>query len=727
MIRADRAGPAGLILALWGLLTVPLAPGAEGPAARANRLLQEKSPYLLQHAHNPVDWYPWGPEAFDTARRERKLIFLSIGYSTCHWCHVMERESFSDPRVAAVLNAHFVAIKVDREERPDVDQVYMEVCQALTGGGGWPLTILMTPEQLPFFAATYLPKESRGRRVGLIELLERAAALWAEDPDKLTRSGADIVSHLRKRHSAGAAKAEATPELFDRALGLLERRFDAAHGGFGDAPKFPSPHNLVFLLRHHRRTGAPSARRMAEQTLQALRRGGVHDHLGGGFHRYATDARWLVPHFEKMLYDQAGLALAFAEAAQATGDPAYAEVARDTLGYVLRDLRSPGGAFYSAEDADSEGAEGRFYLWTRGEILDVLGAEAGERFCRVYGVAEGGDPAGDDGSAGGKVLHLSRPVADWAAQWKIPTEALARELAEGRAQLLARRARRVRPHRDDKVLAAWNGLAVSAFARASWILGEPAYVRAAQEAARFVWTRMRRDGRLLRRYRDGEAAVDGFARDYAFLARGLLDLYGATFEPRWLERAVALAEDLVVRFWDGKRGGLYDTDADAEALLLRPREVYDGAMPSANSVALEVFARLWLLTGDPRWSERAEGIAGAFAATVADYPAAYTGWLEGAAYLVYPTREVVLAGAADGADTRALVEVLRRTYAPEAVALLRPAGAAGAAVTQIAPFAAGMKPRGGRAAAYVCEGFSCRAPVTDPAALAAALAAPLRR
>ncbi len=686
-----------------------------------NRLVRESSPYLLQHAYNPVDWYPWGEEAFARARSENRIVFLSIGYATCHWCHVMERESFEDPEVAAVLNTLTVPVKVDREERPDVDQVYMAACQALTGTGGWPLTLLLTPEREPFFAGTYLPKQSRHGRVGVVELVRRAAALWQQDPDRVRSSARQIVARLRE--IGEAPPGPFSGRLLEAATEIFAQEFDPARGGFGAAPKFPTPHSLVFLLRRFRRTGDEHARRMAEVTLGAMRRGGIYDHLGFGFHRYATDADWRLPHFEKMLYDQAGLVTAYLEGWQATGNPGFARTAREVLTYCLRDLRGPEGGFHSAEDADSEGKEGRFYVWTQAEILEVLGRDRGERFCRVYGVtAEGNfrDEATGE-PTGANVLHLGRSVEEWARGWGVEAPELEACMEEDRQRLLARRSLRPRPARDDKVLTGWNGLMISALARAAWALGEGRYARAAVDTARFLMDRLRADGRLLRRYRRGEAGVDAVAEDYAFLCRGLLDLYGATFDPAWIAAAWDLAERLVERFWDADAGGLFDAPPEGDALPWRPKEVYDGAVPSANSAALEAFARLGLLTADPAWTRRAGDLAEALAGRVHRYPAAFTAYLTGAAHLLEPTREVVIVGPPGRDDTRALVEAARAVYAPEtAVLLAAPDGALG----RVAAFTRGMSEVGGRAAAYVCQNFACEAPLTDPDELAAVLTRP---
>ncbi|MEW6489264.1 MAG: thioredoxin domain-containing protein [Thermodesulfobacteriota bacterium] len=693
-------------------------------APHRNRLAREKSPYLLQHAHNPVDWYPWGEEAFGRARSEGKLVFLSIGYSTCHWCHVMERESFEDEEVAAVLNTLTVPVKVDREERPDVDQVYMTVCQALNGSGGWPLTVLLTPDRNPFFAGTYFPKHSRHGRIGVVELVRQAAALWQEDPERVHRAGREIVARLQPAPAGPEESGALAPALFQEAVRLFRGQFDAARGGFGPAPKFPTPHNLVFLVRRWRRTGDPELLRMAETTLDAMRRGGLFDQVGFGFHRYATDANWLLPHFEKMLYDQAGLALAYLEAHQATRKPGYARTAREIFTYALRDLASPEGAFYSAEDADSEGVEGKFYVWTRREVLDVLGLDDGELYCRVQGITEEGnfreEATGEP--TGTNIPHLDRPLDAWAWERGVDPKAFAARLESARGRLFSRREGRVRPHRDDKVLTAWNGLMISALGRAAWTLDEPRYARAAARAADFVLSRLRPDGRLLRRFRDGEAAVPAFAEDYAFLARGLLDLYGATFDPARLRQALELARELVQRFGGGSTGALFDTAADAEELVLRPQEVYDGATPSANSVALEVFARLGQLTGDPAWTEHARGIAEAFAGRVAQYPAAFTQFLAGASLLLEPTREVVIAGLPEAPETQGLLSAARAAYAPETALLLAPPG--DPVVAALCPFREHMGPVEGRAAAYVCQDFACRAPVSLPEELAKTLEHP---
>ncbi len=696
----------------------------------ANRLADEPSPYLRQHRDNPVDWYPWGDEAFEKARREGKLIFLSIGYSTCHWCHVMERESFEDEEVAALLNKYYVSIKVDREERPDIDAVYMAVCMAYTGSGGWPLNLILTPDKTPFFAGTYFPKEARYGRMGLMELLPKANEFWQKDPAKVRASGANLLARAKESVEPTRAPAELGSAVLAQAAQALKGSFDHEHGGFGGAPKFPRPHNLTFLLRQYRRTGDAAILEIVEKTLKAMRRGGIYDHLGGGVHRYSTDAGWLTPHFEKMLYDQAGLALAYGEAFQVTGHAAYARTLREVLDYVLRDMTDPGGGFYSAEDADSEGEEGKFYLWTRGELDEVLGPQEAALFAMVYGVTVDGNYLVEATRQrnGTNILNMKEPVDAWASKLGVAGGRLERRLSAAKAKLFEARGKRIRPHRDDKVLTGWNGLMISALSEASRILDEPRYAEAAERAADFILREMRDNGRLLRRYRAGEAAVNGFAEDHAFLAQGLLDLYRATYNPLRLEQALELSTKLVENFWDAVPpggGGLFDSGGQNDTLVLRTKNLYDGAIPSANSVALGLFARLYLLTGELKWRDYADRQLRAFSGDVIVAPAAYTRFIQGVDLLVNPTREVVVTGEAAGADTAKLLEAVRRVYAPETLVLFRPTGASSdegsTELARLAPFLAQMGPVGGRAAAYVCRGFACQEPITDAEALEALL------
>ena len=686
---------------------------------RANRLIREKSPYLLQHAHNPIDWRPWGEEAFEAARRGRKPIFLSIGYSTCHWCHVMEKESFEDDEVAALLNRTFVAIKVDREERPDIDKVYMEACTAMTGSGGWPLTVLATPDGKPFFAGTYLPKRARGGMIGLVELLEQANEAWRKDPDAVAGIGERVERALR-RETPGGTGAPPGEETVRAAFEGLRRAFDRAHGGFGGAPKFPTPHTLTFLLRYARTLDDREALAMAKKTLDSMRRGGIHDQVGFGFHRYAVDAGWMVPHFEKMLYDQATLAIAYTEAYQATGDAAYRKTACRIFDYLLRDLTSPDGAFYSAEDADSEGEEGRFYVWTPTEVKAVLGDADGGIACRYFGVTEEGNFEG-----GRSVLHAPASLDEFAKREGLDSRELEQRLDRARKKLLEARGRRVRPHRDDKILTDWNGLMIAALAKGAAAFDEPAYARAAERAAEFVLSRLRRaDGTLLHRFRDGEAAVPAFLDDYAFLSWGMLELHQASFDARRLADARALAEAMLRLFWDGAAGGLFFSSGDD--LMLRSKEAQDGACPSGNSVAAHTLLRLGRLTGDTALEERAEETMRAFAGTAAVAPTAHTHLLSALLLSRGPSREIVIAGEPEGDDTRRMLRAAGRRFLPHAVIVLRPPGARGRESANLVPYLGEMEPVGGKATAYVCTRGACALPVTEPGEFEALLDADAR-
>ncbi len=687
-------------------------PGDGGP--QFNRLVFEQSPYLLQHAGNPVDWYPWGDEAFERARREEKPVFLSIGYSTCHWCHVMEHESFEDEEVARLLNDNFVCVKVDREERPDLDAVYMQVTQAMTGSGGWPMTVILTPDKRPFFAGTYFPRRSRFGRKGLLELLPEIAALWRERRDDVVQSAQQITEAVRS--GAAEERAELGPDVLALGCAQLAARHDAELGGFGGAPKFPVPHQLLFLLQFHRRTGNAQALAMVESTLAAMRAGGIYDQIGFGFHRYSTDREWLVPHFEKMLYDQALHVLAYVAAFQVTGKPEYRRTAEEVLTYVLRDLRDERGGFHSAEDADSEGEEGRFYLWTREQVLSILGAEEGELFARVFAITEEGnfrDEATGEKS-GRSIPHLPRPLSSWAAELATSEAELGQRLERSRARLLAARESRVRPLEDDKVLTDWNGLMIAALARAGAALGEPRYAEAARAAADFCLTNLRdQRGRLLKRWRAGAAALPGTLEDHAFLIWGLLELYEALFDVRHLEAALALADQMVEHFEDAEHGGFFLSADDAEELLFRHKEVYDGALPSGNSVAALDLLRLARITGRSAFEEQATRALAAFG-SAARLPAGHTLYLLALDFALGPSFEIVVAGDPAAADTRALLDAFRRPYLPHKVLLLRPPGDE-PPIGKLAPYTLDQQSRDGRATAYVCRDFACKAPTTEVA------------
>ncbi len=662
---------------------------------QANRLIHEKSPYLLQHAYNPVDWFPWCEEAFQKAKSEEKPIFLSIGYSTCHWCHVMERESFEDEEVASLLNENFVSIKVDREERPDVDHVYMTVCQALTGHGGWPLSIFMTPDKKPFFTGTYFPKHDRMSLPGFKTILEKIAAAWKQRKEELLASGEKITNVLTETFPE--ADRGTDEEVIHRAFEELNYSFDSVYGGFGSAPKFPTPHNIMFLLRYWYFTGSSHALEMAEKTLDSMYRGGIYDHIGFGFSRYSTDRKWLVPHFEKMLYDNALLAMAYLEAFEASGNKKYARIAREIFTYVLRDMTSPEGAFYSAEDADSEGEEGRFYLWTPDEVLEVLGSFDGEKFCRYFDITSRGN---FEGRSIPNLIKGDVPEEDMA---------LVQNLRE---KLFSHREKRVRPFRDDKVLTSWNGLMIAAMARGGRVLQDSSYISAAEKAAGFLLTRLvREDGRLMARYREGEAAYPAYADDYAFLIWGLLELYQATYKTIHLKKALELNDQMVRLFWDRDNGGLFIYGSDSEQLIARPREVYDGATPSANSVAAYNFIRMARLTGRHDLEELAERQFEVFGELVSRAPSAYTFFLTAFMTSRAPFKEVVVVGSSGQAETRDMLEAIRQGFRPFIVSMLCSEEHEG--LKDLVPYIANYKPVDGKPTAYVCRNFACKAPITQ--------------
>jgi uncharacterized protein YyaL (SSP411 family) len=680
-----------------------------------NRLNGEKSPYLRQHASNPVAWYPWGDEAFREAEKRDKPVFLSIGYSTCHWCHVMEKESFSDGEVAGLMNETFISIKVDREERPDVDAHYMAVCQLLTGSGGWPLTIIMTPDKKPFFAGTYFPRESRFGLIGFPDLIRRIAAAWKDRRPELLSSAGRILAALGEPASA-APREKITPSILDVAASQLAGQFDDEFGGFGSAPKFPTPHHLTFLLRYARRKNDDKALAMVETTLQAMRLGGIFDQLGLGFHRYSTDRRWLVPHFEKMLYDQALLAMAYTEALQFTGKNEYRQTVEEIMTYVLRDLRSPEGAFYTAEDADSEGEEGKYYVWELSEIEAALPRSQAELSRRVYSLRQEGnytEPGG--GNSGKNILFLTPPPALMAADLRIPEEGLEKEIAVIRETLFNRRANRPRPLKDTKILADWNGLMIAALAKAARALGRDDYAEAARAAALYIRDKMTVQGKLHHRSAEGEVAVPGFLDDHAFLIWGLFELYETTFDESFLSWAVELSEQAIQGFWDAGEDGFFFTSAELHRdLPTRRKELYDGAIPSGNSVMAANLVRLGRLLGRGDLEDRAQRTIEAFSGKISQHPAAYTQLLCGLDFAFGAAREVVLVGRRDAPDTRAMYEVLGKGFMPDTVVLFRPVEESRPEIVRLAPYAEPMVALEGRATACVCSNYSCERPTTNP-------------
>jgi len=691
---------------------------ADQPAKRAsNRLVDEKSPYLLQHAENPVNWYPWGDDAFQKAKKEDRPIFLSIGYATCHWCHVMAHESFEDDEVAGLLNKHFIAIKVDREERPDVDKIYMFVCQYLTGHGGWPLSIFMTPEGKPFFAGTYFPKSGRLGMPGFVDVLKQIAAMWQEDRASILKSSEAITAAIQPRLDSDSSVDAVSKETLEKGYTQLARVFDPSWGGFGAAPKFPTPHHLTFLLRWHKRSGDSKGLEMVEKTLTAMRMGGIFDQIGFGFHRYSVDKEWLVPHFEKMLYDQALLALAYTEAYQATGQLAFAQVAREIFSYVMRDMTSPEGGFYSAEDADSEGKEGLFYVWTPQEVEKHLGKNLGDLFCRFYDITEAGNF-----EEGRSIPRMPVSFEVFAAREAMDPTRLDRLLGDARDRLFGAREKRVYPLKDDKVLTSWNGLMIAALAKGHQALGDPAYGQAARRATEFILKHLKTaDGGLLRRYRQGEVAHPGYLDDYAFMVWGLIELYEATFDISCLEEAMALNERMIDIFWDKQGGGLYFTGKGNEPLITRSKEIYDGALPSGNSVAALNFLRLARLTGNVALEKRSEQLTGAFATQVVNQPIGYTQLLVALDFMLGPSQEIVVAGDPALETTRAMLEAIQRRFLPNKVLLLRPQGAEGRRITALSPFVEGMAPMDRQPTVYICEQYACQAPIRDMGQLASAL------
>lgn len=712
--------------------------------AGMNRLAQERSPYLLQHAANPVDWYPWGGDAFERARRENKPIFLSIGYSTCHWCHVMEHESFENAEVARLLNDGFVSIKVDREERPDVDRVYMAFVQSTTGSGGWPMSVFLTPELKPFYGGTYFPPDSRWGRPGFLDLVQEIARVWTEDRPRVDYAAAELFDRLTSVAGAdGRARPESTvagPDALAEAVEQYQASFDRRRGGFGEAPKFPRPSELLFLLREHARTRSAAALLMVTDSLRAMALGGMRDHVGGGFHRYSVDADWRVPHFEKMLYDQAQLVVAFLEASQATRSEQpgaaefFAAVAEDTLAYVARDMRGPEGGFFSAEDADSlppephsdgRKREGAFYVWTDDEIRALLGPDA-EIVRRRFGVEPGGnapeDPQGE--FTGQNILYTAQSIEDIVVRSGQPVEEVMAALGRARHLLFEARARRPRPHLDDKVLTSWNGLMIAAFARAARVLPDrPAaadWRRTAARAAAFVRARLRtRDGTLLRRYRAGDASIDGYAEDYACLIWGLLELFQTDGDPAWLDWARELQTEQDARFWDARDGGWFSTTGADPSVLLRLKDDYDGAEPSASAVSVMNLLTLSHLLDLPHARVKVERTLSRYGARAGRAARAIPMMLAGLSEWHAGLSQIVVLGS--DADSRPLRAELAARYLPFGIVIPVEPGERQDLIGRVLPAVAAMRQTDGRATAFVCRDFACREPVVDPAALSGQL------
>jgi uncharacterized protein YyaL (SSP411 family) len=686
-------------------------------ATFTNRLLHETSPYLRQHAHNPVDWYPWGPEALQRAKRLDRPIFLSIGYSACHWCHVMEHESFENDDIAKVLNDNFVSIKVDREERPDLDQIYMASVQMLTGAGGWPMSVFLTPDLRPFTGGTYFPPDDRYGRPGFKRLLLHIAEVWRTRRAEVEEAASQITGHLRDFGRLEPAEGELDAALLRQALAGLARAFDPRHGGFGQAPKFPHPMDLRLLLRCWKRFDDPQALEMVRVTLDHMARGGIYDHLGGGFARYSTDERWLVPHFEKMLYDNALLVPCYLEAFQATGEPFYREVADETLGWVLREMTSPDGPFYSTLDADSEGEEGKFYVWTAAEIEQILCPEDAELFNAVYGV----EPEGN-WEEGKNILHRVKTFAQYARLNGLSEADLRARLDACRRKLFEVRSRRIWPGRDEKALTAWNGLMIAALAQAAQVLDRADYAEAAARAADFILTRMRgADGRLLRTWSAGsEPKLNAYLEDYSFLLDGLVSLYEATFAPRWIEAALDLAEVMVDQFWDSADGGFFYTGSDHESLIARGKDPHDNAVPSGNSLAVTALLRLVKLTGRMDLQEKAEATLRLYRGLLGAHPLAAGQMLVALDFHLGPVQEIAIVGDPSAEDTRRVLRILRGSFQPHRVVALKVPGDDEKKLDELLPLLAG-KTSQGPVTVFVCQNFTCQAPLVGVEAVQEAL------
>jgi len=698
-----------------------------------NRLIREKSPYLLQHAFNPVDWYAWGEEAFEEARKANKPIFLSIGYSTCYWCHVMEREVFENPNIARMMNEFFVNIKVDREERPDIDRVYMAAVQAITGSGGWPMSVFLTPDLKPFFGTTYIPPTTQNGHMGFLELANRIHDLWLTQQDKIVESSNELISFL-KRRAVSEQPSPVSKEVLTIGYAQFLQQYDSVNGGFGDAPKFPRPVVFNFLLRYYARTAERSALDMTLTTLRTMAEGGLYDHLGGGFHRYSVDALWRVPHFEKMLYDQAQLVTAYLEAYQITHDSFFAQIAREVLEYVLRQMTDREGGFYSAEDAESavnpdrpqEKAEGAFYLWRKDEIEELLGKEKGMIINFYFGVGGSGntlyDPHGFFGDK--NVLYIAHSREETAAKFGKSIDEVSAIIDECKRRLFEVRQRRPKPHLDDKIITSWNGLMISACARAYHVLGDSRYLEAAERAAQFVTTKLYDESKrqLLRRFRDGEARFEAHLEDYAFLVAGLLDLYEADFDVHWLQRAIMLTEEQIRTFYDAKDGGFWDTSGNDASILIRTKEDYDGAEPTGNSIAVLNLLRIAHITENRQWKEMAERTLTFFSGRLKQIPHALPQMLVGVdVHLTKPT-QIIIAGKKNSEDTTALLREVYSRYIPGRILLLVDGGEGQRILSSYNRFFDSIIMRDGKATAYVCEDYVCQAPVTDPGRLAEQLA-----
>jgi len=686
-----------------------------------NRLIHETSPYLLQHAHNPVEWFPWGPEAFDKARAENKPLLLSIGYSACHWCHVMEHESFENDSIAAIMNEHFVSIKVDREERPDLDHIYQNVVQMLSGQGGWPLTMFLTPEQEPFYGGTYFPPEDRYGRPGFPRILDAVADAYHRRPGEVTKSIQQIREGLKKLSSLEASPGELSPDILTNAARALANNFDMVHGGFGTQPKFPNPSNLEYLLRYWHVSGNENFLNMAKLATRKMASGGIYDQLGGGFHRYSVDDRWLVPHFEKMLYDNAQLLPLYLNMYQITHDEFYARVARETLAYIKREMLDPEGGFYATQDADSEGEEGKFFVWTKAEVDALLG-EASRLFCRYYDITGAGN-----WEHGNNILHLTVSLDQTAKMFNKPLHEVTASIESSRAILFAAREQREKPFRDEKILTSWNGFMLSGMVQAYNVLGDAEALQAVRDTITFLQRYMLRDGRLLSVSKDGQAKLNGYLDDYAFISAALLDAFEATFTPAYFELAQQLINTLIEEFWDEEKWGFFFTGKSHETLLERTKSVYDQAIPSGTAVATRTLLRLYHYTGKADYLQRAEQVLYLVRQHMEQQPFGVGSLLTTLDFYVRKPQEIVLIGTPEAEDTQALLQALHQQYIPNKVLFQidpQQVTAALEALPLLRDVLAGKAQVDGKATVYVCHNFTCSLPVTAPEALTDLLARP---
>ncbi len=683
--------------------------------AHTNRLVDETSPYLLQHAHNPVEWYPWSADALRRAREENKPILLSIGYSACHWCHVMEHESFENEAIARLMNENFINIKVDREERPDLDQIYMNAVQMMTRHGGWPMTVFLTPDGVPFYGGTYFPPEDRYNMPGFPRVLMGVAEAYQTRGDEVKQTAASMLNELRRMDAVAETDETLSIAILDAAADGIARNYDERNGGFGAAPKFPAAMNLEFLLRFVHRTNEPAALGIVENTCRKMAMGGMYDQLGGGFHRYSTDSVWLVPHFEKMLYDNALLSRLYLHVYQMTNDEFYRRIAEETFTYVVREMTNEQGGFYSTQDADSEGHEGKFFVWTPQEIKEILGAEDARLFAAYYDVTEAGNFEDVN------ILHVSRSVEDTAKAVNVSTERLNEALERGRRELFSVRERRVKPARDEKILTAWNGLMLASFAEAAAILERDDYLNIARRNADFVLNNLRRDELLLRTHKDGRAKLNAYLDDYAFYADGLLALYEASGEVRWLEEAQAIADTMLREFWDEQAGGFFYTGQSHEELIVRSKDYFDNATPSGNNVAADVLLRLSVLTGKDDYRQRAATVLGIVSEPLMRYPSAFGRALCALDFHLSSPKEIAIIGEPDAADTRALARQVWKRFLPNKI--VAQAAEHDERAAQLVPLLRERTKLKGLATAYLCEHYSCRNPVTTAAELSAQLEA----